>query len=196
MESLIALMTAAVALMATPGPVTLGSAAAGAAFGARAFPYVVTLTCGTVTVMVLVAAGVTGLLASAPGAAPVISVLAGTYILYLAYRIATASPVGTLDPAAELPSLAGGYAFAVVNPKAYGAMGALFSGFPLIAGDPVSGAALKVLTLSSFALAVNITWMLVGTALARVMRDPRASRTLNVGFAVLLLASVAAMPLR
>ena len=83
-DGLIALMIAAAALMGSPGPATLSAAAAGAAYRLRAVPYVIGISFGTMTVMVLVAAGVTGLVTSIPGAAPVISTLAGGYILYLA----------------------------------------------------------------------------------------------------------------
>jgi threonine/homoserine/homoserine lactone efflux protein len=76
MDGLIALFTAAIALMGSPGPATLSSAAAAAAYRLRAVPYVVGISLGTITVMVLVAAGVTGLITSIPGAAPVISALA------------------------------------------------------------------------------------------------------------------------
>jgi threonine/homoserine/homoserine lactone efflux protein len=171
---------------AQPGPATLSSAAAGAAYRLRAVPYVIGISLGTMTVIVLVAAGVTGLVTSIPGAAPVISVLAGGYILYLAYRIATAPPVGALDHQAMAPPLIGGYALAIANPKAYGAMGALFSGFPIVQDDPVAGGILKVVILSVFALAVNTTWMSVGAGLARAMQNPRTSRMLNVTFSLLL----------
>jgi threonine/homoserine/homoserine lactone efflux protein len=192
MDGVIALLTAATALMGSPGPATLSSAAAGAAYRLRAVPYVIGISLGTMTVIVLVAAGVTGLVTSIPGAAPVISVLAGGYILYLAYRIATAPPVGALDHQAMAPPLIGGYALAIANPKAYGAMGALFSGFPIVQDDPVAGGILKVVILSVFALAVNTTWMSVGAGLARAMQNPRTSRMLNVTFSLLLVASVVA----
>ena len=81
---------------------------------------------------------------------------------------------------------------AVANPKAFGAMAALYSGFPLMA-DPVAGAALKTGLLASFALTINTGWMLGGTALAGVMRDPVRSRALNLGFAAMLVVSVAAL---
>ena len=193
MENLVALFTAAIALMGSPGPATLSSAAAGAAFGRRALPYVVGLTSGTFTVMLLVAAGVAGLMASAPGAAPVITALAAAYFLYLAWKIATAPPVGTLEAQAAAPSWLAGWLLGIANPKAWGAMGALFSGFVLIPGDPLAGNALKVALLAPFALAVNTGWMTAGAALARAMHEPRTSRALNIGFAVLLLVSVAAM---
>ncbi len=71
-------------------------------------------------------------------------------------------------------------------------MGALFSGFPLIAGDPLAETVLKALLLCASALIINLTWMQVGVGLARIMQDPRASRALNIGFGVLLVASVIA----
>jgi threonine/homoserine/homoserine lactone efflux protein len=193
MDAVIALLAAALALMGSPGPATLSCAAAGAAYGPRALTYACGISLGTITVMVLVAAGVTGLVTSLPGARPVIMVLAAAYILYLAWKIGTAPPVGALASQSAAPPFLGGYALAVVNPKAYGAMGALFLGFPLIEGDPVTGGIVKVAVLAALALGINLAWMSLGTALARAMREPHTSRALNIGFAVLLLASVVAM---
>jgi threonine/homoserine/homoserine lactone efflux protein len=192
MEEFAAMLPAVLALMGTPGPVTLASAGFGAAWGPSAFRHVAAMTAGTATVMVLVAAGITGLVASIPGAQPVLTALAGAYFLYLAWRIATAPPLASLHAADARPPLLAVYAMAVANPKAFGAMAALFSGFPLLA-DPVAGAVLKTALLASFALTINTVWMLGGTALAGVMRDPVRSRALNLGFAALLVASVAAL---
>ncbi len=55
MDGLIALMIAATAMMGSPGPATLSSAAAGAAYRLRAVPYVIGISLGTMSVMVLVA---------------------------------------------------------------------------------------------------------------------------------------------
>ena len=192
MENFGAMMAVAVVLMGTPGPVTLASAGFGAAFGLRAMGHVAAMTAGTATVMVLVAAGITGLVAAVPGAVPLLTVAAALYMLWLAWKIATAPPLGALSADATLPPRAGVYAMAVANPKAYGAMAALFSGFPLLP-DPVQGAVLKVALLSGFALAVNTTWMLGGTMLAGLMRSPVASRILNIAFAILLVGSVATL---
>ena len=95
MENVTAMVPAIIALMASPGPVTLASAALGAAYPwSIALPRVLAMTIGTATVIVLVASGVTGLITAMPGAAPVLMVLAGSYILYLAWKIATAPPIG------------------------------------------------------------------------------------------------------
>lgn len=182
---------AMVGLMASPGPVTLASAAAGAAYGWRAWPYVFVMTTGTLTVILLVALGVTGLISSLPGATPVIVALAGAYILWLAWKIANAPPVGELADQASLPPLWGGYVMAVLNPKAYGAMAAIFSGFPLMPDAPVIGGALQSAILFCWALTVNTIWMAAGVILAGLMRNPLHNRILNVCFAGLLVVSVA-----
>ncbi|MDH3669239.1 MAG: LysE family transporter [Paracoccaceae bacterium] len=194
MENVLTLMAAILALMGSPGPVTLASAAAGAAFdrGAAA-RFVVAATTGTWTVIAIVALGVGGLVMSLPGVAPVIAGLAGAYILYLAWRIAMAPPLGALESGSEAARPIEGYIIGIANPKAYGAMGALFSGFPLIAGNPLSETVIKALLLCACALIINLTWMQAGVGLARIMQDPRASRALNITFGVMLVASVIAM---
>ena len=192
MENLIALFAAALPLMGSPGPVTLASAAAGAAYGRRrAAIFVVTMTAGTLTVISMVALGLTGLILALPGAAPVLAMLAGLYMLYLAWKIATAPPLGTLEQGTQAPGLAGWYAMAVANPKAYAAFIAVFSGYPLLDGTPVANTILKVVVLGCLALSVNLTWMVLGAGLAGLLQSPRASRALNIGFAVLLVVSVA-----
>lgn len=40
-------------------------------------------------------------------------------------------------------------------------------------------------------IVVDLAWLLTGSALARLMRDPKWSRAINIVFAVALLASVA-----
>ncbi|MEM1401057.1 MAG: LysE family transporter, partial [Pseudomonadota bacterium] len=132
-NKLLLFVLAALALMGSPGPATLSSAAMGSAFGiARGARYVAGICSGTITVLILVATGVTGLILSHPTMATLISVLAAAYIVYLAYRIATA-PVGNAGPkAGTSPSVLAGYLLAISNPKAYAAIGAVYSGTILV----------------------------------------------------------------
>jgi hypothetical protein len=52
---------------------------------------------------------VTGLLLALPGAAPVLIAASSAYILYLAYRIASAPPLSALGVNAKAPSFSGGF---------------------------------------------------------------------------------------
>ena len=193
MENLAALLPAAFALMASPGPVTLASAGFGAAWGKQAVPLVLAMTAGTATIIFMVALGVLALVAAIPGAEPVLTVLGGMYILYLAWKIWNAAPLRRSEQAGALPSVVGVYAVALANPKAYAAMAALFSGFPLIEGDALSNGVVKVALLISLAKCINLSWMILGAALAGVFEQNSSARLLNRTFAVLLVISVAAM---
>jgi len=193
MEGLLAFVLAGLALTGSPGPATLSLAATGAAFGARrGLVYLAGIVAGVVVVMALTATGVTGLVLTLPGAAPVVATLAAGYVVYLAWRIATAPPLAAAAAAAgaRAPSLAGGFFLALANPKAYAAMAALFSGFVLVRERPEADALLKALILLALMIVVDLVWLLAGAALARAFRDHRMSRAINLAFALLLIASV------
>ncbi len=193
MDGLLGFMLAGFALAGSPGPATLSLAAAGAAFGARrGLGYMAGIVIGMVVVMGIAATGVIGILLAIPGATPVVIAAAAAYFAYLAYRIATAPPLVEGAGAGRRPSFAGGLFLSLVNPKGYAAMAALFSGFVLVRERLELDAALKAIVLLAIMIAVNIVWLLVGATLTRFFREPRMNRAINVAFAVLLVASVAA----
>lgn len=192
MDGLPAFILAALALCGSPGPATVSLAATGAAFGARGgLAYMAGIDAGMVAVMTVTAAGITGLVLAIPGATPVVAVLAALYFLHLAWRIASAPPLTEAAQDRE-PSFAAGILLSLINPKGYAAMAALFSGFALMRGRPGLDAALKLGVLTAIVVAVNIAWLFAGAVLTRFFREPRTSRAINVTFAILLVASVAA----
>lgn len=193
-QDLLTLWLAALPLMGSPGPANLGSAGVGAAFGVvRGIPYCAGVIAGTASVLLAVALGVTALLLAAPELAAVLAVVAAAYVLYLAWRIATA-PVGAAAHAADTspPGFLSGYVLAVANPKAYAALGALYAGHRLLADAPVADAAAKLAALGLVIVIVNGGWLCFGSAFRAVLADPRRGRAANVVFAALLVASVAA----
>lgn len=191
MEPLTDLIFASLALMGSPGPATISLAATGAAFGfGRGVHYLLGINVGTTCVLVTIALGVTGLVLAIPGVTPVLVTLAALYILYLAYKIATAPPVSAQSGSGAAPRLWNGPLLALANPKAYAAIGAVFSGFTLIEDQPTSDALFKVAVLTCMIFAINSVWLGVGASLAQVFRSPGASRVVNLGFSALLVVSV------
>lgn len=183
---------AGLALAGSPGPATLSLAATGAAFGARrGLACMLGIDIGMVAVMGITASGMVGVLLAVPGAAPVVTVLASAYFLYLAYRIATAPPLTETGRQGRPPSFAGGFFLSLVNPKGYAAMAALFSGFVLAPGRVTFDVAAKMVVLAVVISAVNAAWLVIGAALTRFLREPGPNRAINLAFAALLLASVA-----
>ncbi len=184
-------MLAGFALTGSPGPAVLSLAAAGAAFGVRrGLPLVAGIIAGVLAVLLVTAAGLAGLILAQPVIGPGVRLLAVGYMIYLAWAIATAPPLGSDAGSERRPSFLAGIFLGVGNPKAYAAMAALFSGFVLSerAGIDV---ALKVAVLIAIMAIGNLAWLLLGSGLTRFFRDPATSRAVNVAFAVLLLASVA-----
>jgi len=191
-DKLLILWLAAFPLMGSPGPATMSLAGIGAAYGARAgWGYLGGIWVGTTSVLLMIATGVTGLVVAVPGAAQIISLIAAAYILYLAWRIATAPPISDPAASARAPSIAGGFALAIANPKAFAAIGAVYTGATIVETDLVLDAAAKVAALVAVILIVNTAWLYFGSMISRFLRDPRMSRVANVTFALLLLGAVA-----
>ena len=192
LANLVALLFASAALMGSPGPATLSLAALGAAFGARrGVPYLAGIIAGTIGVLLIVASALTAAILAVPALAHAVTFVAAAYILYLAWRIATAPPLQTDQAEVRAPSLIAGFALAIANPKAYAAIGAVYSGNVLVQGDVLADAAFKIAALCCMILAINTLWLFFGSLVSRFLRDPRWSRIANITFAALLLVSVA-----
>ncbi len=184
-------IAAVFALTGSPGPATLSLAAAGAAYNVRDCRFfLLGITAGVFLVILGVAAGLVAAILAIPYAAPVLAVISFAYLGYIAYKIAFAPPLGEANTVARAPGFMSGLILNLTNPKAYAAFAALFSGFHLMPQTPIFSALVKVLICFAVICIVNPTWLIAGSALRRHLRDRRTSRLINIGFAVLLIASV------
>jgi len=190
-RSLAILVLASAIVMGSPGPATISVTALGAAFGvAGSLKYLAGVVVGTIAVLLAVATGVVAALTGVPRVAPLLIAASAAYILYLAWRIATAPPLGDGN-GAPAPSFAGGFLLAVANPKAYVAIAAVFaSAAPIVEADGLD-ALLKTIVLSLMIVVIHVAWLLVGSSFARFLRDPKTSRMVNVLFAAILVATSA-----
>ncbi|MBN8941812.1 MAG: LysE family transporter [Rhizobiales bacterium] len=184
-----ALILASVVIMGSPGPSTVSATAMGAAFGIRrSLYYVGGLVLGTIAVLLAVSMGVVALILSMPRAASALTIVSAAYILYLAFKIATAPPLESQGKDVAGPAFAGGFLLAIANPKAYLAIAAVFAGTTLLAERPGLDATLKVALLSGMIVIIHLFWLIAGASLSRVLRDPTSSRVINVALAVILVA--------
>jgi threonine/homoserine/homoserine lactone efflux protein len=187
-----ALLLTSLAIMGSPGPATISLTATGVAFGVRrSAPYLAGIIAGTIAVLVLVAAGVTGALLAVPGVRPLFLAVAAAYILPLAYHNATAPPLRAADRGTSAPSVGGGLLLGVANPKAWVAIAAVFVS-ARVATDTVVDSGIKVGVLTVMVVAINATWLIAAAWVAPALRDPVRSRRANVGLAAALVVSTAA----
>lgn len=183
------LLLASAVIMGSPGPSTMSVTAVGAAYGfRRSLRYAGGLILGTSTVLVAVAIGVVAVVMSIPHGAPVLLGLSAAYILYLAFRIATAPPLAGSTAVVATPAFAGGYLLAIANPKAYVAIAAVFAGTTVLA-NPTLDAVIKVVLLGAMIVLIHLGWLLAGASLFRLLRNPRTSRVVNVVLAAALVGA-------
>lgn len=191
--SILTLLLASLVIMGSPGPSTISATAMGAAYGfRRSLAYVSGLIAGTVAVLLAVAAGVVAILLSVPHGAFVLTAISAVYILYLAFKIATAPPLSRRDDQIAAPAFSGGFLLAVANPKAYLAIAAVFAGVSLFQNERMLDAAAKVVLLTGMIVAIHMVWLLVGASLSRFLQDPKISRIVNISLAILLIVTTIA----
>lgn len=189
---ILTLLLASLVIMGSPGPSTISATAVGAAYGfRRSLGYVSGLIAGTVIVLLAVAAGVVAILLSVPHGALVLTAVSAVYILYLAFKIATAPPLARRDDQVAAPAFSGGLLLAIANPKAYLAIAAVFAGVSLFQDQRLLDALVKVALLTAMIVAIHMVWLLVGASLSRFLQNPTVSRAVNITLAVLLVAATA-----
>jgi threonine/homoserine/homoserine lactone efflux protein len=191
-----ALLVASLAIMGSPGPATIGLAAVGSAYGVRrSLAYLLGTVVGTTLVLVAVATGITATLLAVPALRAVLLVVSAGYILWLAYRVATAPPLAARTAGAAAPSFAGGTLLGVANPKAWVAIAAVFAGARL-ADAPTADAAAKVAVLSVMIVLIMAAWLAAGASFASTLRDPGRARAVNTALAAALVVTTALALLR
>lgn len=189
-EILAALATFAIASSVTPGPNNAMLLASGANFGLRrTLPHMAGVVLGFAAMIVGVGLGLGFAFNAYPALYTAVQVIGGTYLLYLAYRIATAEGMGAGPSSGRPMSFWQAVAFQWVNPKAWaGAVGAI------AAFAPPEGYFLNVLVIGAVFLVVNTPtvtlWTSMGAALRRFLDRPKVLRAFNRSMAVLLVASL------
>ena len=177
----------------TPGPNNMLLTTSGANFGFfRSLWLMVGIMLGMQSILLLVAFGVGSLILVYPALHLVLKILGSLYLLWLAWKVATAAYEKLeTDVAPPKPiRLYQGWLLQFLNPKAWlMALGAVAS-FSL-AGDRYNT---SIVAISLGILVVNIVagviWLGFGTVIGRLLRSRRAWYTFNIAMGILTAACV------
>ncbi len=176
----------------TPGPSNVMLTAAGATGGVvRGLPCLLGVAAGMGSLLSCVALGIGEIVLDRPGVLRVLNWVGAAFLLWLAWRIATAEPVsGSGD--GKPPGFVGAALFQWVNPKSWlvsiSAAGAYLSAD---AGSALPQALAFGILFVLAALPSGFIWLAVGAAMRRLLRSVRAARSLNGIMGAALAASVA-----
>lgn len=176
---------------ATPGPNNLMLMASGTNFGfARTLPHMAGVSGGFMVMVVLVGLGLAKLFEAFPVLRLALKVISVTYLVYLAWKIATSSAPKSEQTASAKPmTFIQASLFQWVNPKAWTmALGAVSVYVP--PNNPILGLFLVAGVFGAINLPVVSAWAAMGVQLRQFLQDPIKLRVFNITAAVLLLASL------
>lgn len=191
--SLGAFVLAATLLLGSPGPGIAALVAVGRSAGfARGLRFYAGLQLGLALAAAVSVAGLLSLVEAVPGAGRVLAAAAAAYLIYLAWRIASA-PVGEPEGAAQAPATAlGGFVLGVANPKAYVAFVSLAAAYVLVRANAPADAALKWTVCVAVAILVDLAWLWFGGLLGRARLRPGPERALNFVMGAAIVATTLA----
>ena len=183
-------VTFAVSMSGTPGPNNAMVAASGATFGfARTIPHMLGIAVGFPLMLVAVALGAGQLLRTIPVLHAVLKWAGAAYLLWLAFRIATARPAPAETGGSRPLTFLQAGLFQWVNPKAWViALGAVAT------YTTAEGVLPQSLGLAAIFLLVTgptvAFWTMTGVGAARLLRTDRGLRAFNWLMAALLVLSL------
>jgi len=174
----------------TPGPNNVMLTASGANFGyQRSVPHMLGISLGATLMLLVVGAGLGALFERLPGLYTVLQWLGAAYLVWLAWKIATAGRVQAGQARPRPFNFWQAAAFQWVNPKAW------LMSVGVVAAYTTPGAYWASLALgAAVMLVVNYpcisVWTLFGSVIGRWLQSRRALQSFNAVMAALLLLSL------
>jgi threonine/homoserine/homoserine lactone efflux protein len=175
----------------TPGPNNILVATSGVNFGFRAtLPHILGVTFGYPAMLLIVGLGLAKVFIAMPQIHVVLKYICIVYLLYLAWRIATAAAVGEGRKIAKPLSFWQAAGFQWVNGKGWVVALSAVTTYTVVN----STLSLQIVALSAIALLITLgsvcTWTFFGAVLRQYLHTERRRLLFNYSMAALLVASI------
>ncbi len=177
----------------TPGPNNVMVTASGANFGyRRTIPHLLGIGLGYPAMVAGVGFGLGGVFEAVPAVHVVLRYVGSAAILWMAWRIATASGTsGATDRPGRPFTFLQAAAFQWVNPKGWVVAISAISAFTTVEGDLFLEVGAITLSFVSVNYACASVWTLFGVGIGRLLNRGGWLRTFNVAMGLLLVAAIA-----
>ena len=189
LDILLALAAFAFVSTISPGPNNLMLMASGLNFGFReSIPHMLGIVIGFTLMIALVGLGLARVFDIVPGSRMVLRIVSILYLLWLAWKIATAAPPEGSTTAGRPFTFLQAALFQWVNPKAWAiALTAIGAYAP---GHTVASILAVALAFGTISLPCIGSWTLLGGRMRRILSNPARRRVFNRAMAILLVASL------
>lgn len=194
LELLFAFIIYAIVSAITPGPNNMMVMASGLNYGfKKTLPHIAGITIGFSLMVFLAGLGLLSILESIPFVYKALHVICAIYLLYLAWKIATASPLSNDKTTNKKPfTFFQAMAFQWVNPKAIVmSMAAITTYVPQTSESTFLFSVLIIAVLFGCVTFPCISiWTMFGTSLRRFLNDPLHYKIFNITMAIALVLSL------
>ncbi|WP_168012141.1 LysE family translocator [Halomonas salinarum] len=183
----------AFSMTATPGPNNMMLTASGANYGfLRTLPHMLGISMGVMVLMGAVALGLGALFEQWPPLQQGLKVAGSVYLLWLAYKIATAPPPDQRGPGEDARPMTfwQAAAFQFANPKAWVMAISGIASFTLSGDAFLASAVAIILVMGLISLPSISLWAGFGVAVGRLMKTRRHWRVFNAVMGLLTAACV------
>lgn len=190
-EFLIPLVTFCFSAAITPGPNNLMVTASGATFGfRRTLPHLLGITFGFPAMVVAIGLGLGAVFQQVPELHEALKFIGAAYLLYLAWRIATAERPTEGQSGSKPFTFVQAAAFQWVNPKAWVMGIGAVTAFSSLELSPTTNALIIAAAFLVTAFPSTAIWAGFGTAIGRLLSSRRALRIFNLTLGTITALSV------
>jgi threonine/homoserine/homoserine lactone efflux protein len=174
----------------TPGPNNVMLAAAGANFGFRAsLPHIFGVFTGFTILVVVAGFGLASLFTALPALYNILKIISILFLLYLAWRVATAGRDKTRHNDRPLRFWQAAM-FQLVNPKGITVIISSVTAYTSSAANLANEVLVIFIVLALVTFAATCTWTLFGILIGQFLKTETQLRLFNILMASLLLASL------
>ena len=178
-------------LIITPGPGVLSVAGVGAAFGYKSgVRYILGLCLGTNLVALAVVTGLAAIVLSNSLLRVALMLCSSSYLLFLAYRIATQGADISFSKSDRKPGILAGILLQLVNPKAYAVNTAMYTAFLIYPNSIILEIGIKFVIMNLIWFPIHLFWLFLGVYLKSLNLSSRHQSNVNLLMACALVIVV------
>jgi threonine/homoserine/homoserine lactone efflux protein len=191
MEFYLSIFIFAISSTVTPGPNNIMIMTSGLNYGIKnSIPHLLGICFGFPVMVIVIGFGFSVIFERYPLFNEVIKIVGVVYLLYLAWLIASSSPVSLEGKKSKPLSFTQAALFQWVNPKAWVVATGAVSAYTSVSSDIFAQVIFIALAFFIVAIPSLGTWLIFGVGIKKYLKSPKHQKVFNLSMALLLIVSV------
>lgn len=191
MEFYLSILIFAISSTVTPGPNNIMILTSGLNYGVKkSIPHLLGISFGFPMMIIVIGFGFSIIFERYPVFNEVIKILGVVYLLYLAWLIASSSPVSLEGKRSKPLNFFQAALFQWVNPKAWVVATGAVSAYTSVSSDILAQVIFIALAFLIVAIPSLSVWLIFGVGIKKYLKSARHQKLFNLSMALLLIGSI------